>query len=299
MTGPLVIAAETQLNDKLKVDLLNNRKVHVAAEPVKKLTATQITTPKSSHVFPIHFQPARGHQVTPNEFHNLHLVWYQGCIFVKPIPPYLFSAAFWEWITEADPDIFKAAAGFMRSYTFLIRSETDYRLANDEKVPLLPFGMENTTDGFERFSRFINQFSQLTDDQVSPRYSYGELRLRRLNWLIRILGIKVTYFHMHGEWGTVFMDMLAPLVAIFAVLSIFLAAMQVGLAADPSISEAPARTYAVVCYWFSVVVLLATGTASLGFLGLMVGVYIYQQVFAYKMYNQRCTTKAPLKQRRR
>ncbi|KAH6649364.1 hypothetical protein F5144DRAFT_552753 [Chaetomium tenue] len=169
----------------------------------------------------------------------------------------------------------------MRSYTFLIRSETDYRLANDEKAPLLPFGMENTTDGFERVSRFINQFSHLTDDQVSPRYSYGELRLRRLNWLIRILGIKVTYFHMHGEWGTVFMDMLAPLVAIFAVLSIFLAAMQVGLAVDPSIS-----TYTVICYWFSVIVLLATGTASFGFLGVMVGVYIYQQVFAYKMYKQ-------------
>ncbi|KAM7213618.1 hypothetical protein V8F06_011004 [Rhypophila decipiens] len=283
MTAPLVIYVETQLNEKLKGDFLNNRK---ALARNGSATAHKITTPKSSHVYPVHFQPARGHQITPIESHNLHLVWYQGSIFIKPITPYLLSAAFREWIAEADPDVFKAAAGFMRSYTFLIKSETDYRLTNDDKAPLLPFGMDNTTEGFEKLSRFINQFSHLTDDQVSPRYSYGELRLRRLNWPVRILGIKVTYFHMHGEWGTVFMDMLAPLVAVFAVLSIFLAAMQVGLAADPSTYEDPVGTYTVACYWFSVVVLLATGTACVVFLGVMVGIYIYEQVFAYKMYKQ-------------
>ncbi|KAK4445382.1 hypothetical protein QBC34DRAFT_497644 [Podospora aff. communis PSN243] len=244
-----------------------------------------ITTPKSSHVFPLHFQPARGHEVTPNEYHNLHLIWYHSRIFVKPIPPYLLSAAFWEWIAMADPDVFRAAAGFMRTYTRLIRSEIDYRLANDDKVPLLPFGTDNTTAGFEKFLRFINQFASLTDAEVSPRYSYGELRLRRLNWLIRVLFIKLTCFHVHGEWRTVFMSMLAPLVAIFAILSIYLGAMQVGLAADSLRSDREvSQAYVAACYWFSVVVLMLTGAASLGFIVLMLGLYVYQQVFAYRMY---------------
>ncbi|KAK0717566.1 hypothetical protein B0T26DRAFT_645657 [Lasiosphaeria miniovina] len=315
MANPVLVRVETQLNGQLVVERVGSKKVlrrndlhnTLPGEPLLTLDGDQllprlrevyltpeldrmapyfrfIATPKSSHVFPIHFQPARGHEVTPNEYHNLHLVWYQSRIFVKPIPVYLLSAAFWEWIAEADADVFTAAAGFMRTYTFLIRSETDYRLANDEKLPLLPFGTEQTTAGFEQLVNFLNQFACLTDAQVSPRYSYGELRLGRLNWLIRVLCIRVTFFHMHGEWGTVFMDMLAPLIAAFAILSIILAAMQVGLAAGSLTGPGVSQAYVSVSYWFSAAVLLITGAVSIGFLALIAGVYIYQQVFACRMY---------------
>ncbi|KAK0638576.1 hypothetical protein B0T16DRAFT_462343 [Cercophora newfieldiana] len=166
---------------------------------------------------------------------------------------------FWDWIVENDAEVYKAAAGFMRTYAYLIQSEIDFRLANEShgQTPLLPFGTENTTASFERFMKFISQFKSLSDAQVSPRYSYGELRLRGLNWLTRFLCIKITFFHAHGEWGTIFLEMLAPLVGVFAIISMFLAAMQVGLAADAASGQA-SEGYAAACYWFSYVVLVST-----------------------------------------
>ena len=46
------------------------------------------------------------------EHPGLHLVWYYDTIFLKPIPPYLLSRAFWEYIQEADKEVWKAA-GFV------------------------------------------------------------------------------------------------------------------------------------------------------------------------------------------
>ncbi|EWC43666.1 hypothetical protein DRE_01553 [Drechslerella stenobrocha 248] len=244
-----------------------------------------IVTPDSSRIFPIHFQSARGRRVLANERHNLHLVWYRDRIFVKPIAPYLLSAAFWEWIAEADPEVFKAAAGLMRTYTFLIRSEADYRLAINDESPLLPLSMEKSAAGFEQFVRFTNQFARLSDDEVSPRYSYGELRLSRLNWLVRLLFIKPTFFHIHGEWGPIFMEMLAPLIATFAVLSILLTAMQVGLAVQSLPDTEHWQTYISVCNWFSVIVLSATTAACVGLVAVIAGVLIHEQVFAYSKYH--------------
>ncbi|KAK6332350.1 hypothetical protein TWF696_003068 [Orbilia brochopaga] len=310
---PILVVPEKQLNGDLIVKTFGGKKVlrrndggtTLPGEPLLELDGDQlltrlrkiylipeldrmspylryIVTLDSSHIFPVHFQSARGRQVLANERHSLHLVWYRDRIFVKPIAPYLLSAAFWEWIAEADQEVFKAVAGLMRTYTHLIQSEADYRLASDDRSPLLPLSTGKTTDDFEKFARFIDQFSRLADDELSPRYLYGELRLTRLNWLIRFLFIKVTFFHVDGEWGLIFMSLLAPLIAIFAVLSILLAAMQVGLAAEALSSTDAWQVYIGVCKWFSVVVLLATTVASAGLLAVMAGVLIHEQVFAYE-----------------
>ncbi|KAJ6256417.1 hypothetical protein Dda_8918 [Drechslerella dactyloides] len=313
----VLVDQEKELNHDLRVETVGGKKVlrrngdnntTLPGEPLLELAGDQllprlrkiylipeldrmspyfryIVTPDSSHIFPVHFQSARGRQVLANERHSLHLVWYHDRIFVKPIAPYLLSAAFWDWIAQADPEVFKAAAGLMRSYAFLIQSEADYRLANDDRSPLLPLAMGKTTEDFEKFVRFIDQFAHLADDELSPRYSYGELRLSRLNWLIRFLFIKVTFFHVNGEWGPIFMNILAPLIAVFAVLSILLTTMQVGLAAQSSTSTDSWQAYIGVCRWFSVVVLVATTTASAGLLALMAGVLIHEQVFAYKKFH--------------
>ncbi|KAI0438195.1 hypothetical protein F4803DRAFT_535897 [Xylaria telfairii] len=242
-----------------------------------------IATPRSSHVFPLHFQAARGRKVIGNEYHRLHLVWYDDRYFVKPIAPYLFSAAFWEWIAEADMDVYRAAAGFMRTYTLLVRSESDYHLMRSDELSLLPFSMRETTT-FEQFVEFMAGFRELSDDEVSARYSYGELRLSRLNWLVRFRGAKMTYFHVHGQWRPYFMDLLAPLVAAFATLSLILSAMQVGLAVQSLSDDKTSQAYMAVCSWFSVIVLVLTTSACLGVAGLVAGVFISEQVFAYRVY---------------
>jgi len=213
------------------------------------------------------------------------LVWHQDQIFIKPIAPYLLSAAFWEWITETDDEVFRAAAGFLRTYCYLIKSEADFRLAGDDKLPLMPRTepAAGTTDDFEKFARFINQFASLGDGDVSQRYAHaGELRLSRLNWLTRLLGVKFTFFHVRGEWSAFFMDMLAPLVAVFAIVSILLSAMQVSLAVETLSIQASSERFISVCYWFSIVTLIITGLISAALVIFVLSVYVYQQIFSYR-----------------
>ncbi|KAF1988724.1 hypothetical protein K402DRAFT_372981, partial [Aulographum hederae CBS 113979] len=112
---------------------------------------------------------------------ELHLVWYSDRIFIKPLPPFLLSYAFWEChLAPQDQSLptaslTPAALGFVRTYGHLIRHESDFRVAKEKH--LLP---PSVTD-FTACTSFIRGFRDITDDQVSARYQFGELRLSRLN----------------------------------------------------------------------------------------------------------------------
>jgi hypothetical protein len=58
----------------------------------------------------------------------------------------------------------------------MIKDEVDFRL--DVKYSLLP---ESIT--LDEFAVFIKKFRDIGDDSVSPRFSYGQLRLSKLNLL--------------------------------------------------------------------------------------------------------------------
>ena len=80
------------------------------------------------------------------------------------------------------------ALGFMRTYFYLIRYELDFRKATSPELGLIPtlcYEDQNQTQPialtFETFSRFLSQFEKISDDDVSPRYSHGQLRLARVN----------------------------------------------------------------------------------------------------------------------
>ena len=84
------------------------------------LTTPQVQTPSYRHIMPLHHQRAHLREIVINENPGLHLVWYYDKIFVKPIPAYFYAKAFWTYIESADPDVYQAAVGFMRSYNFLV-----------------------------------------------------------------------------------------------------------------------------------------------------------------------------------
>jgi hypothetical protein len=73
------------------------------------------------------------HPETQTSIPGLHLVWYYKELYVKPLPKCLFSYGFWEkHLTEQEQSSNKsskrrAALGFVRSYAYLIRHESDFR----------------------------------------------------------------------------------------------------------------------------------------------------------------------------
>lgn len=217
-------ALSTYLSDHLLVPELNK------AAPWLWL----VGTPRSTHISPLHHQAVRGRSITLTENPQLHLIWHYKQIFVKPLPAYLLSFAFWQYLNTQPPQLKEAAIGFMRTYAWLVQYESDFAIAIDKG--LIPNTKSiNDENGeteeltYEDFCKLISSFARIGDGMVAPRYSYGELRLTRLNFYARIFMKKWTYHHIEAQWGTFFGSFLAPFVIIFGVSTTLLSATQVEL----------------------------------------------------------------------
>ncbi|KAI9717991.1 MAG: hypothetical protein M1835_004119, partial [Candelina submexicana] len=138
-----------------------------------------IATQFSQHITPLHEQVLKGRQIVITENPELHLVWTDGRIFIKPIPRYMLSHTFWTThLTTPRPHsncaspetqhdqpptaLLRAALGYMRTYHHLIQHESDLHLATENH--LLPPRFNNSADNvitprnlprihFEEFSR--------------------------------------------------------------------------------------------------------------------------------------------------
>ena len=169
--------------------------------------------------------------------------------------------------------------GFMRSYSYLIRYESDFDLAQGR-------GLIPKTDGtvaitWEAFAKLITAFDRYEDAHVSPRYSYGELRLTRLNFYTRIFLGKLTFHHIDAQWSTYLNCFITPLLIVFAIASIVLNAMQVELAVQGV--QGPGNTWTAftwVSRWFSVATLFLVGLSSWLLIVLIVFMFCHDIWFA-------------------
>lgn len=192
----------------------------------------------SSHISSLCDQIVRGRHIIITENPELHLVWILDRVYIKPIPKCLLSHAFWEFYFASDDsplrgdrdEIARAARGFLRSYFYLIQHRSDFIVAQNADRPLLPKGVR-----YSEFMRFIAAFESVRDVDVSLRYSYGELRLSRLNfWAVFALG-RHTFHKTVWQYGPYLAQFYGPFLFVFAVFSTVLSAMQVALAVQPAI----------------------------------------------------------------
>ncbi|KAK8030461.1 hypothetical protein PG990_000195 [Apiospora arundinis] len=138
--------------------------------------------PDSMAITPLH---AWKYQHSVTEHPNLHLVTsHDGhTVHLKPIPVYMLSAEFWRWFAAASGDhnreTYKAALGFMRTWSLLIRYPADFYIAAPMCTGLIPRTSGEVDVTFEAFVGFISQFAhtRASDEDVAPRYAYGELKL--------------------------------------------------------------------------------------------------------------------------
>jgi len=238
----------------------------------------------------LHHQAVRGREIVPTEASKLHLVWHYRQIFIKPIPKYLLSHAFWEYLALQPAGFRSAAIGFMRTYSLLVCSESDFFLAQEKR--LIPRNDPNDPEAphitWESFSRFISSFDSYGDEDVSPRYSYGELRLTRLNFYSRIFLGKLTYHHIDAQWGPYINGIMAPIFAVFVIFSVTLSAMQVELAAQ-GITDMEPRWAAFVftSRCFSVVVLGLIASVVVCVSVFMVYLFVHEHVFALRILKEK------------
>lgn len=161
-----------------------------------------------------------------------HLVWHDNSIFVKPLPDYLLSHAFWEQHLCQNTQLYASAVGFLLSYAWLVRYRSDFEIAKE--ATLLPGGFN-----YAAWTRFVGEVISSLDletmSQVDRRYRFGELRLSRLNSLTRLRAILLGHGFVHGHMnfptrsGIFFGVHFGWLLTAFAYTSVVLSALQVGL----------------------------------------------------------------------
>ncbi|KEF62155.1 uncharacterized protein A1O9_00127 [Exophiala aquamarina CBS 119918] len=225
-----------------------------------------LAAPFSAHVSALHVQGVRGRTIVIAEDPELHLVWISNRVFVKPLPAYLLSHAFWSYLVfsskaASDQDrrrirqILQAALGYVRTYTFLIQHESDLRIAQHEG--LVPQGLD-----IETWAAFIQGFRAIEDLQVSGRYQYGELRLTRLNFWAKMLLRRWYFRKVYWQYTEYFAKYFAPLLFIFGIWGLILESMQVGLQARPRWDA-----FGDVSAWFSVATLIGVLAVAAFLLG--------------------------------
>jgi hypothetical protein len=192
-----------------------------------------MTTPSSANINPLHRQQVKGRDIVITEEPRLHLLWIHNRIFVKPLPRYLISFGFWNLFLRIDAcklscerdNVRKAALGFIRTYRHLIQSESDFFIA--QRIKLIPEGID-----WPAFARFVFELEKIEDFDTSERYTYGEIRLTRLNFYAPFLLGKFYYEQVHGQYADYFGRLYGPILFVFAILSTALNSMQVELATD-------------------------------------------------------------------
>lgn len=207
------------------------------------------------NISPLHRQIVKGRKIVITEDPRLHLIWKEDRIFIKPLPQYLTSHSFWHKFLSrssdsGDDDVNprKAALGILRTYFYLIQYESDLRLAQDPDLSLVP---KDVT--WPQFCHFSANFNDITDNEVSGRYHYGEIRLTRLNYYAPILLGRTHYQRMDYQYRAYFARIQGPIICAFAFLSILLNCMQVYISAAALEGMYMSLALAKICYWFSII----------------------------------------------
>ncbi|KAK4236408.1 hypothetical protein C8A03DRAFT_16949 [Achaetomium macrosporum] len=266
---------DTDSNTKLLEYLQYSHNTDKLNELLPYMRYIFVQTPSHIHINPLHHQSSHERKIKVTESSGLHLVWYYDLIFIKPVPAYFYSQAFWDYIENANREIYRACLGFMRSYERLIQYEIDFHQACENR--LIPRKSNGELPTYEEWCEFIVPFAQVGDNHVNRRYHYGELRLTRINRAAFFFRGSLAYFHIYPQWGSWIHHTLAPIVTLFAVCSVVLNSMQVSLAAM-DLGRAPqegawtrlidASLWFPIAVMLTIAVVLAVALIGVGYMGM-------------------------------
>jgi hypothetical protein len=279
----------TDIREFLQRELVSQTLIEL--EPALRFVARR----GGSNIDALHVQLIKKRSIIIAEDPGLHLVWYDKSIYVKPIPHCLFSFDFWKIYLPkssanttspqnphplACPEYRPAAIGLVRTYAYLIQHSSDFYIA--QAANLIPSAITYT-----EFQYFIQPFLQAT--LVSPRYEYGQIRLTRLDWAVRLCRppsrmkgfVTHRWYYQKTRWATrSYIESIAVfLVFMFAALSLILSSMQVVLSAKP---DGTWQTFVKASWGFSITVIISLVTVAVTIgIGVM-SVLLVQLKFALK-----------------
>jgi len=146
-------------------------------------------------ISPLHAQKVMKRDIVLTENVGLHLVWFDTTYYAKPLPEWLLDWHFHGRVPCGDKELLHAANGFLRTYIRLVQHPSDFHIARE--LGLLPDCLDSWED-WSGIVASVRELGDIPDMNVSKRYHYGELRLRRLNHIYRV-------FH-RGNYHSVYLQ---------------------------------------------------------------------------------------------
>lgn len=225
----------------------------------------------------LHRQRLLGRAICITDRPEEHLVWREDSVFAKPLPEYILSHDFWTTNICPHADLYGSALGLLWSYTWLVRSKPDLKIAHE-------VGLVAVDVDWASWSRLVhdildgNEQNQIWRD-VSPRYTYGELRLSRLNTLYRLgfagmsLG-NVVRGYMKGShrYSTLFERNFGWLLVVFVYITVVLSGMQVALATGWFADD---HGFQELCYVVAIAAMALVPAVMLVMFLIWAGLFVY------------------------
>jgi hypothetical protein len=245
-----------------------------------------MTKQDSSNISPLHRQLVKRRTLVITEDPKLHLVWINDRIFVKPLPRYLTSYYFWRDYLGGGASaatnsriisIRKAALGYLRTYFYLIQSESDLRIAQDTSLQLVPPGMT-----WEQFCDLTTELDKIDNAHISGRYAYGEISLTRLNLYAPLLLRKAHFQRVEYQYKEYFALFYGPILFAAGLASVLLSGFQVAVAVQESDSALNNAALLRTAFWSSFAIMLCFCAVGLSMLALLV--YKVGKEWRYAIY---------------
>ncbi|KAI8625365.1 hypothetical protein F5Y19DRAFT_450464 [Xylariaceae sp. FL1651] len=234
---------------------------------------------------PLHHQVVISREITVTERPELHLVWSNKRIFLKPLPSWLLDPDFWASHLLHDASLARCARGFLFSYTALIAYESDFRLAQEKG--LLPPAL--TWVGWKELVKEVLQ--NYDPALANPRYWYGELRLGRLNTIYRLRKGFIFRGYSKVAAHTIYVDLLrdnfAVLATVLGYVVIVLTSLQVGLGTERLVDNTAFQNFSYGFAVFSIIAPLIGGVGILlAVLAMFVSNWIVTTTYEEKRFKE-------------
>jgi len=157
-----------------------------------------------------------------------------------------------------------------------VRHKSDLVIAKETGLLSKDIGWAGWVDFIDAF---LENMNCETPSDVNQRYQYGELRLSRLNAIYRILPPSYSFRNLIGgyqsrsTWYQAFFDRhFKWMLAVFAILSVVLSALQVGLATTTLQGNGPFQR---TSYGFTVTSLVAVAVGLTAVFSLWLSLFYY------------------------
>ncbi|KAB5575812.1 hypothetical protein GE09DRAFT_1093433 [Coniochaeta sp. 2T2.1] len=244
-----------------------------------------ITTGGETNISPLHHEETRGRTINLTEYPSPHLVYYYGRIFVKPIPPYMMTKAFWDFISEADQDVYKNRTR-LHAHRLLPHPVRSSIPEGERDQPHTPH--RRTTRHDLRRLRLLHPTVRARRQRV--RLPALPLRppaadLAQRHDLLRPRQALV--LRVQGQWGKWFGRTFGPVVVVFAIISVILNTFKAGLDAAQIDGSFASERHLRVCWGVAQFILIVAAMISSASLLLLVWVFLEERMFALYMMNAR------------